>query len=90
MEARRGAGEASQSPALGSSHGNGNEDEREQCRARTGSNWCRTEVRLGDRAGGQSQDRAPLATMEMLRKGGHLNGEERETLVLFLFFFFSV
>lgn len=50
MEARRGAGEASQSPALSSSHGDGNEGEREQCGARTGSNWWRLEVRLGVRA----------------------------------------
>ena len=39
VEARRGGGEASQSPALDSSHGNGNEDQRKQCRGRTGRRW---------------------------------------------------
>lgn len=85
MQARRGGGEAMESSALSSSHGNGNEDQRKQCRGRTGRNRCRLEVgAFGKSASGnQCQDGVPLATMEMLEKGGHLNGEGRGTLGLF-------
>lgn len=79
------AGEASQSPALSSSRGNGDEDERKQRRGRAGSWWCRRDVRAcGDPAREDPcQDTMPLATMEMLRKGGHLNGKGRGTLGCF-------
>lgn len=69
-EARRGAGEASQSPALSSSHGDGNEEEREQCGVRTGSNWWRLEVRLGIRA------REPAPGQCAMRNNGNA-GKER-------------
>lgn len=87
-----GGGEASQSPALRSSHGNGNEDERKQCRGRAGSTWCRLEVHaFGNTASGnQCQDHTPLATMETLERVGHWNGEWRRTLGLYSFFFFPL
>lgn len=85
MAERRGGREASQSPALSSSHGNGNEGQRKQCGERTGRNWCRLEAgAFGDGASGnQCQDCVPLATVAILGKDGHLSGEGRGTRGLF-------
>lgn len=49
--------EASESPALGSSHGNGNEDQRKQCRRRTGRRWRGLQVGASGEAA--SADRCP-------------------------------
>lgn len=85
MAERRGGRETSQSPALSSSHGNGNEGQRKQCGERTGRNWCRRKAgAFGETASENgSQDCVPLATVEMLGKDGHLNGERRGTQGLF-------
>ena len=53
----------------------------EQELAATGIDW---RCGLGDSAReNRSQDRVPLATMEMWGKGGHRNGDGRGTLVFF-------
>lgn len=66
---KEGGGEASQSPVLDSSHGNGNEDQRKQFRGRSGRRWRGLERgSLGETASGnQCQDGVPLATGDVGR-----------------------
>lgn len=80
---KEGGGEASQSPVLDSSHGNGNEDQRKQFRGRSGRRWRGLERgSLGETAMGTNARMVCHWQRGMLGEGGHLNGEGTGTLGL--------